>query len=91
MECSIRKVIEFPGQTVVLMYDETIIPNNIISYDEQGEELWKINDILNLKRPTGNVDIEKEDEKTMLVYSSLGMIFKIDIEKRQLIEKQFLR
>ena len=39
------------------------------------KELWRINDILNMKRPTGNVDILKEDENTLLVYSVLGMIF----------------
>lgn len=91
MDYEIRKEIEFTNQIVVLMYDTTIIANNVISFDKQGNELWRINDILNIKRPTGNVDIKKEDETTLLVYSSLGMIFKIDIENKKLIEKLFSR
>lgn len=91
MEYSIRKKVDFDSQIVILIYDKAIIANNVISYDKQGNELWRINDILNIKRPTGNVDIQKEDESTLIVCSSLGMIFRIDIEKKQLIEKQFLR
>lgn len=91
MEYPIRKKIEFSSQIVVLIYDKAIIANNVISYDKQGNELWRINDILNLKRPTGNVDIKKDDESTLDVYSALGILFRIDIEKKQLIEKQFLK
>lgn len=91
MEYSIRKKVEYASQIIILIYDKAIIANNVISYDKQGNEIWRINDILNIKRPTGNVDIQKEDESTLIVFSSLGMIFRIDIEKRQLIEKQFRR
>lgn len=91
MEYSIRKKVEYASQIVILIYDKAVIANNVISYDKQGNELWRINDILNIKRPTGNVDIQKENESTLIVYSSQGMIFRIDIEKRQLIEKEFQR
>ena len=91
LEYEIRKKIEFENQIVVLMYDKTIIANNVISFNKQGKELWRINDILKIKRPTGNVDIEKEDETTLMVCSSLGMKFKIDIENKILLEKLFSR
>lgn len=88
---TIRKIIEYSNQVVVLIYDDTIIANNVIVFDKEGNELWKINDVLNIKRPTGNVDIQKETEEILVVHSSLGMVFKIDIEKKELCEKQFLR
>ncbi|MDD8048719.1 MAG: hypothetical protein PHH04_03845 [Thomasclavelia sp.] len=91
MDYTIRKKIEFTNQIVILIYDTTVIANNVISFDKQGKELWRINDILNIKRPTGNVDIKKEGENILLVYSSLGMIFKIDIEKKELMDKIFSR
>ena len=91
VEYTIRQVLEYSTQVIVLIYDNVIIPNNIISFDKNGNELWKINDILEIQRPTGNVDIQKEDEGILLVYSSLGMIFRIDIQKKKLIDKQFLR
>ena len=91
LEYTIRKILEYSAQVIVLVYDSVIIPNNIISFDKNGNELWKINDILEIQRPTGNVDIQKEDEGILLVYSSLGMIFRIDIQKKKLIDKQFLR
>lgn len=91
LEYTIRKIIEYSNQVVVLIYDDAIIENNVIVFDKEGNELWKINDVLNIKRPTGNVDIQRETEKILVVHSSLEMVFKIDIEKKQLSEKQFLR
>ena len=91
VEYTIRQILEYSTQVIVLIYDNVIIPNNIISFDKNGNELWKINDILEIQRPTGNVDIQKEDEGILIVYSSLGMIFRIDIQKKKLLEKQFLR
>ncbi|BCN32400.1 hypothetical protein [Anaeromicropila herbilytica] len=90
-EHTIQKYIEYLNQVIVLIYDDAVIANNVISYDKEGHELWKINDILNVKRPTGNVDIEKESEKVLIVCSSLGIKYKIEIEKKELIEKIFLR
>lgn len=90
LEYTIRKYIEYTDQIVVLIYDDVIIANNVICFDKHGVELWKINDILNIKRPTGNVDIIKEDDNVLLVYSVLGIVFRIDIEKKELIEKTFI-
>lgn len=91
LEYTIQKCIEYDNQIVVLIYDEVIIANNVICFDKQGRELWRINDILNIKRPTGNVDIIKEGTNVLLVHSVLGMCFKIDVEKKEIIEKSFLR
>lgn len=91
VEYTIQKCIEYDNQIVILMYDEIIIANNVLCFNKQGKELWRINDILNITRPTGNVDIIKESDNILAVYSVLGMVFKIDIEKKELIEKIFLR
>lgn len=91
LEYTIQKCIEYDNQIVILMYDEAIIPNNVLCFDNQGNELWKINDILNIPRPTGNVDVIKESDNILTVHSVLGMVFKIDIEKKVLIEKIYLR
>ena len=91
LEYTIQKCIEYDNKIVILMYDEAIIANNVLCFDNQGKELWKINDILNITRPTGNVDIIKESNNILVVHSVLGMVFKIDIEKKELIEKIYLR
>ena len=91
LDYTIRKYIDYDNYIVILMYDDVIIANNVICFDKQGTELWRINDILNIKKPTGNVDIRKESTNILLVHSVLGIVFKIDIEKKELIEKIFLR
>lgn len=91
LEYTIRKYIEYDNQIIILMYDEAVIANNVLCFDKQGKELWKINDILNITRPTGNVDIIKESDNILAVYSVLGVVYKIDIEKKMLIEKIYLR
>lgn len=91
MDYEIKKVVEFPTQIVVLVYDKIIIPNNVISYDKKGKRLWKINDILKIKRPTGNVDICMTKENYLDVYSSLDILFRVDVDKRKIVEKIYLR
>lgn len=91
LEYPLRKCVEYDNSIVVLMYDETIVANNVVCFDGQGVEQWRINDILNIKKPTGNVDIIKENENILQVHSVLGMVFKIDVEKKELIEKTFRR
>ena len=90
LEYTIRKVVEISNQVVVLMYDDEVIANNVVSFDMNGNELWKINDILNIKRPTGNVDIQNENG-ILKVHSSVGLIFKINVETGKLISNVFLR
>lgn len=91
LEYTIQKYIEYDNQVIILMYDEAVIANNVLCFDKQGKELWKINDILNITRPTGNVDIIKESDNILTVYSVLGVVYKIDVEKKMLIEKIYLR
>ena len=90
LEYTIQKYIEYDNQIIILIYDEAVIANNVLCFDNQGKELWKINDILNITRPTGNVDIIKESDNILAVYSVLGVVYKIDIEKKMLIEKIYL-
>ncbi len=90
-EFKVRKVLEFESVIIVLINDETVVPNNVVAIDYTGKQLWKINDILNIKKPTGNVDIEKTLENTLNIFSTLGMIFSIDIKKKELIAKNYLR
>lgn len=90
LEYTIQKYIEYDNQIIILIYDEAVIANNVLCFDKQGKELWKINDILNITRPTGNVDIIKESDNILAVYSVLGVVYKIDIEKKMLIEKIYL-
>ena len=91
LDFMIRKVVEFDNAIVVLIYDETVVPNNVIALDLDGKYLWKINDILQIKRPTGNVDIEKESNDKINVFSTLGIVFCIDINKAKLVKTTYLR
>lgn len=87
----IKKVIEFESIVVVLFYDKEIIPNNIVAFDTKGNQAWKINDILQIKNPTGNVDIMKMSKCMLGVYSDLSIEYRIDVNKRELINKTYLR
>lgn len=91
LEYSIKKVVEYDNLIVVLYYDNEIIPNNSIAFDLQGNLFWKVNDILCIKKPTGNVDIIKVSENTIRIISDLSIAFEIDVYKKELIKKDYLR
>lgn len=91
LEYSIKKVLEYKSIIVVLYYDNEIIPNNVIAFDLEGNQLWKVNDILCIKKPTGNVDIIKASENTIRIISDLSIAFEINVYKKELIKKDYLR
>lgn len=91
LENSIKKVVEYENLIVVLYYDNELIPNNVIAFDLQGNQLWKANDILCIKKPTGNIDIIKVSENVIRIISDLSIAFEIDVYKKELIKKDYLR
>lgn len=88
---AIRKVIKFKSRVVVLIYDDLIITNNVIAFDNEGNQLWKINDLLDCKKPMGNVDIGKDNDKVLSVISAAGLEYKINVEIAKLVEKLYLK
>lgn len=91
LEYLIKKVLKFNKIIVVLFYDNKIVPNNVVAYDLNGNQIWEINDILNIKKPTGNVDIKKSSENILSVCSDLSIEYQIDVNKCELVNKTYLR
>ncbi len=87
----IKKVLEFNKIIVVLFYDNEIVPNNVVAFDYEGNQIWEVNDILNIKKPTGNVDIKKISENMLGVCSDLSIEYHIDVNKHELVNKTYLR
>lgn len=90
-ETAIKKIIEFDNFFIVLIRERKEVPNNIIAYSYFGEELWKINDIVDAKIPRGYDDMEKVSDILFKAYYELGIIFEIDLEKKQVVNKTYLR
>lgn len=45
---------------VLLLEDSNTFANNVIAYNDQGQEMWRINDIIKAKEPCGNSVINKK-------------------------------
>lgn len=91
VDVSISKILEYKDIFVILIREQKEIPNNIIAYDYSGQELWKINDIVQAKVLRGYDQIEKKSDDILVAHYELGIIFEIDVTKRQIIEKTYLR
>lgn len=90
-DINISQVVEYKDFFVVLIRERKEIPNNVIAYNYLGKEIWKINDIVQAKMPRGYDEIEKQDDDTLVAYYELGIIFEIDVNKRQVVQKNYLR
>ena len=89
---TVRKVIKFKNCVIVLIYDDFIVTtNNVIAFDNEGNELWKINDLLDFKKPMANVDIGKDNDTILSVISFAGLEYKINVETAKLVEKLYLK
>ena len=90
-DINIRQIVEYRDFFVLLLREEKEVPNNIIAYDCCGKEIWKINDIVQAKIPRGYDKIEKKSDNILIAHYELGIIFEIDVYKRQIIRKKYLR
>ena len=90
-EIAIKKIIEYKDFFLVLIRERKEIPNNIIAYDYSGKELWKINDIVQAKISRGYDDMEKISDNLLKAYYELGIIYEIDLDKKQVVNKTYLR
>lgn len=87
----IKKIIEFDNCFVVLIREGKEVPNNIIAYDYQGKEWWKINDIVKAKISRGYDDIEKMQNGMLKVNYELGIVYEIDLNSMKIINEIYMR
>ena len=90
-DINISQVVEYKDFFVVLIREKKEIPNNVMAYNYFGEEIWKINDIVQAKKPRGYDEIEKKSDDILIAHYELGIIFEIDVYKRQIVQKTYLR
>lgn len=86
----IKQLIVFGNYVVILLEDEEM-PNNIMAFNYEGIELWKINDILKIENPGNFTEIEKVSESVLGVYYVWGIYYEIDINTRETIKKEYTR
>ncbi|MCM1553167.1 MAG: hypothetical protein NC092_10790 [Butyrivibrio sp.] len=68
-----------------------MFPNNIVAVDSNGDELWKINDILKIEKPSANTVIKKKGEEILAVLSSVGMVYEINIKQKKVVKSMIMR
>lgn len=90
-DINIRQIVEYRDFFVVLLREKKEVPNNIIAYDYSGKKIWRINDIVQAKISRGYDEIEKKSENILIAHYELGIVFEIDVYKRQIIQKKYLR
>ena len=90
-DIAIRQIVEYKDFFVILLREKREVPNNIIAYDYYGKEIWKINDIVQAKIPRGYDQIEKKSDNILTAHYELGIIFEIDVNKREVVQKKYLR
>lgn len=88
---SIKKIIEYESFFVVLVRERKEIPNNIVAYDYNGNEMWKINDIIKAKIPRGFDNMEKISEHLFKAYYELGIIYEIDLDTNVVLKEIYTR
>ncbi|MFH0386025.1 hypothetical protein ACHBHM_11220 [Streptococcus sp. A18] len=88
---NIKKKIEFDTLTVVLIGSEVVEPDNVLAFNKDGKLLWKINDILKIKNPTGMIDIVKKTNAILSVVSDLSIQYDIELSRLKIVDKFYLR
>ena len=90
-DINIKEIVEYKDFFIVLIREGREIPNNVVAYNYLGEEMWKINDIVQAKIPRGYDKIEKKSENILIAHYEIGIVFEIDVYKRKIIKKIYFR
>lgn len=90
LEYSIKQALVF-DDTIIVLSDNEEISNNIIAYNEQGTELWRINDILKIEEIGNFTEIEKVSDNVMGAYYVWGIYFEIDIKRLIVLKKEYIK
>ena len=90
-DINISQIVDYKDFYVVLIRETNELPNNVMAYNCFGEEIWRINDIIQAKIPRGYDRIEKKSDNILIAYYELGIIFEIDVYKRTIVKKEYLR
>lgn len=90
LDYPIKQLIVYGNYFVILLDDEEM-PNNIMAFNNDGIELWKINDILKIENPGNFTEIEKVSESVLGVYYVWGIYYEIDINTKETIKKEYTR
>lgn len=88
---NVKKKIEFDTLIVTLIDSEVIEPNNVLVFNKEGELMWKINDMLKVKNPTGMIDIIKKTNCILSVVSDLSIQYDINLSELKVVDKFYLR
>lgn len=90
-DIEIKQIIRFKKSFVVLLREDEEIPNNILAFDYNGNEIWRINDIIQAKIPRGFDEIIKISQSILEAYCELGIIYNINVDTRKIISQEFIR
>ncbi len=86
----VKDVLRYNNLVVVLCRKDKELPNNIFFFDLCGNELYKINDIVQAKIPRGFDYIEKKDDSILIAECEIGIIYEIDLDKKEVLNKEFI-
>ncbi len=86
----IKTIVEMSNMVIVLYLGKQYIPNNIVAYNSSGCKLWEINEILKIRNPSGFDEIEMKTNTILSAYCITGILYEIDVEKKNLVSSVFL-
>ena len=87
----IQETIYFDNVVAVLYRKYKEIPNNVIFFNFEGKQLYTINDIVKAKVQRGYDHIEKKNDSILIAECEIGIIYEIDVEKKEVLNKTFVR
>ena len=86
-----QETIYFDNVVAVLYRKDKEIPNNVIFFNFKGKQLYTINDIVKAKVQRGYDHIEKKNDSILIGECEIGIIYEIDVEKKEVLNKTFVR
>lgn len=87
----IQETIYFDNVVAVLYRKDKEIPNNVIFFNFKGKQPYTINDIVKAKVQRGYDHIEKKNDSILIAECEIGIIYEIDVEKKEVLNKTFVR
>ena len=84
---------EFEGLSVKVFSreDGSFFADNLVVYDDNNNELWRISDLFPKAPNITAVEVRKIDARTMGVYNPAGIAYEIDVYEKIIKKETYSR
>ena len=90
-ECQIEKIIEYEQLYVVMLQYDYYPGNNIVAYNDSGEKIWSVDEVISLPRVQAYVSMGKVSNELLGMITYSGVRYIVNVYSLEIVCKEITK